>query len=162
MILSPYAWLAVAALVLGLFAGVYWKGYTHGRDNVRAEWQEEKDARVVAENKATAKRIAENAAIATKNNFDKIKLKKGYENEIAKLRADGAITPILRLSAADCGFAGTSQGDRASGGNADVAGSRVLSPQTARGLFELADQADEYMASCRTLQEFVKEQGMAP
>lgn len=162
--LSPYAWLAVGALVLTLFAGTYWKGYTHGRDNVRQQWEQAKDAQVVAENKAIAARIAENAAAATKANAEKIAIKKGYENEIVTLRAArAAVAPSLYVPSSICeGFTATAEGRSTGRGSTDPAATRLLPPAPAANLYALVDQADEIVAGCRVAQEFIKSQGMAP
>lgn len=161
--LSPWAWLAVGAMVLSLFGGTYYKGVQSGKASVQAEWDQDKDVRKIAEQAAVAGRLRDNEAIAAKAASDKLKQKKAYSDEISKLRADGANNPRLPINAADCvGPAGGRETSGAGRGNADTSGGGFLPPAVNSNLFALMQQADEIVAGCRVGQEFIKSQGMAP
>jgi hypothetical protein len=162
--LSPWAWLAVGALVLSLFGGTYWKGYTSGESHVQGQWNSAKEAQVVANNEAVAKRIAENASVETKHNEVMVLLKKGYENEISTLRTNTVALPRLRINTTTVCSEPTSasQGSGPSTSNADTPTTRLLPESVDSNLRALMQQADEIVAGYRVAQGFIVEQGMAP
>ena len=161
--MSPYAWLAALLVVIATATGLYWKGHVdgfHARDVIAVN---DENRRKVAEDKAIADRLRANELRAKKEAADKAKIVKGYENELAQARATHAAAVGLRVDASVCrGFAGSGESKSASDRNADTPATIALPESIGRNLQDLARQADEVIATCRALQEWVKSQDLAP
>lgn len=162
-----YAKLALIGAILAALAGGYWwihhTGVVSGREEVQTKWDADKNRIKIAEEKAIADRLRANELKQAQYEADKLKLKKGYANEIAQIRADSATAGRLRLPASVCdGFASGGDSKGTSGSSAAIAGTVLLPASISRNIQDLARQADEIVAGCRVAQEFIKSQGMAP
>lgn len=169
--LSIWIKLAILAAILSSVAGGYWyikhTGVVEGRAEVQATFDAYKAAVVVANNKAEAQRTIENKAIKDKSDLAIAQSKKDNENEITKIRAYYAtnLANQLRVSRSICNSSVSpvpAKGDSTSGGDATLAGTVALPDAISRNLQDLAKQCDEQSAGYRTLQNFIKSQGMAP
>lgn len=159
---------AVGAVIWGVQeweASVYDRGHKAGADEVQARWDAEKIKREESEKAAILTRIEENRLAKERDEAERQKLKKGYANEIAKIRADHARDAAtgLHVDASICsGFAGSGQAESAGGSNARAAATVLLPEPTERDLRALMKEADTIVAGCRVGQEFVRVNGMAP
>lgn len=164
--MSPYAWIAAILLSVGLLGGVYWKvhhgGVVQGRAEIQAKWDADKNARKVAEEKAIADRLRANELKVAQFEMDKQKLKKGYTNEIATLRAARAKPVQLRVHTDNCGSASGSKANRTGASDTTTAGTGVLSSADSEAILVLMDKADEIVAGCRVAQQFLVDNGLAP
>lgn len=154
---------AVSLILLGTFAA----GYHSNKqaDKVRAEWATERAKNLAAEHDAVLLRLAENQAVAKKQEANKQKLKKGYTDEIQLVDdAAGAARSVgLRINASACAaFAGTAEARGADGSDGAAAGTGALPEPYSRNLVELMREADAIVASCRVAQQFILDNGMAP
>ncbi len=164
---SIYAKIAAALALLAALAGIYWKihhdGVVSGRAEIQAKWDASENARKVAEDKAIADRLKQNELRTAQVEADKQKLKKGYADELAKIRAAGIATGSLRIAASVCGGSSTiGKTESTSGSAADIAATIALPDAITANLFSLMQEADTVTAGCRVLQDFVKSQDMAP
>lgn len=165
--IDPYIGVIKAAAVVVLLLGVFAFGYhsNHGAEHVQAAWDKEKAERLAADNRAVFERIRANERAAEQQDVERQQLKKGYENEIAKIRAtaDRAASVGLRIPASVCsGLASTAQAKSASGGNDRIAGTVELPESIARDIQAEAERADKIVASCRVAQKFIQDNGFAP
>ncbi len=156
--------LAIITILTAAYFGIKHKGVVQGKAEVQALWDADKDARKISDNKAIADRLRANELRATQYANEKSQMKKGYENEIAKIRAVAGSAPRLYLPAEICNQrpAGSGETDSASGGSSAPAGTVALPAALASSLFALMQEADEIVAGCRVAQDFIKSQGMAP
>lgn len=127
-----------------------------GKAVVYLEW---KIADAEREEKANDARIAEQQKQAAIIQF----VRKENANEIAKIHAGYATANRLRVPATICNqFAGSGKGTSSSGSNAATTGTIALPPEIEQSLYDLAQEADTMLANYRALQEFVKQNGLAP
>lgn len=172
--LKAYASLIKAGL-LALAVAAALAGVWHvSAERVRGQWAAADNVRLVAEKKATAQRLAANAATAATQDADREKLKKGYEDEIETLRAGAAVAGRVRVNAAVCsGFAAPAKTESPGRGVEAVAGAGPLPAPDAGNTAELpepysddldalTDEADKIVASCRVAQKFLIDNGFAP
>jgi hypothetical protein len=112
-----------------------------------------------ADNAAIMARVNENERLAEQQAEDNQRIKKGYDDEIAQIRAAGAVagTGRLRIPATVCsGSAPAAQATAASGSAAAATGTVALPEAIDRDLRALMVEADSVVASCRAAQEYVR------
>lgn len=127
-----------------------------GKSLIYQEW---KIADAEREEKANDARIAEQQKQASINES----IKKGHAHELAKIHTSYATANRLRLPSTVCDqFAASGKGTSASGGDAAVTGTVALPEPIERDLRGLAMEADTMLANYRALQEFVKQNRLAP
>lgn len=149
----------IALLAIMLLAGiaVWWYGHSRYEQGVSAERQRQHDA----ENRALLRRTEENIALQQKYQQDLTKQKKGYSDEIERIkRRHGELSGAgLRVPRTICdGFARTTEAGSGKEGGA-AAGTIALPEQVERDLRELMAQADRAVAGCRSDEQFIDENG---
>lgn len=155
--------LAIMGALSAVYFGIRHQGVVAGRAEVQADWDADKNRIEIAQEKAVADRIRENELEKVKFEADKVKLKKGNADEIAQIRAYYASAGRLRIPATVCpGSTGGSKTESTSGSGTTTPGTILLPEAIGRNLQDLARQADEMVAGCRTAQDFIKSQDMAP
>jgi hypothetical protein len=156
--------------VLALIAALAWiyehienEGIAKGKAKVQALWDADTKARQQAEITAVAQREKENAATAQAQTETNELLKKEHANEIANLDAKYSASQ-LRINTAICGkgSAGAAKAPSPSGSNEANPTTRILPEPYNTNIKQLMREADELAASCRSLQGFVKDNGLAP
>lgn len=161
--LDPYLGALKATIILALVLGIFAAGHRFGAQGVQAAWDKERAERVAADNAAILSRVKNNERIAEQQALDNDRIRKGYEDEIARIRADRARAPGLRVTADVCtGLAGAAKTEGTGGSDAAVTGTIALPAQVDRDLRQLMEEADEVVAGCRAAQDFIVTNGMAP
>lgn len=156
--INPRAYLGIGLCIATLYGWHRLTGHyiETGRQEVRTEWAIEK---AEIEEKANDARLAEQQKQAAINES----IKKGHANEINKIRANYATTGRLRITAAACDqFAASGKAIGTSGSDAATTGTIALPEPIERDLRGLVMEADIMLANYRALQEFVKQNGLAP
>lgn len=147
-------WVAVlAALIIGaLGAGI--PAYNHAVTITDAKWQGEQA-------KWNAQRLAENKEMQDKFDREKEEFRKGINNEIQTVRnnAVAAATRGLRVNSDICADRKTSA-EGSTGSNAGASSTFLLPEPYAGNLIRLMVEADEAIATCRGLQDFVRKNKM--
>lgn len=149
--LDPRVWLAILlAIAIGAFPA-YLGGRSDGRKLERADYQD-------AEIKATAQRLAENAAQAAQQAETVNKVRKGYTDEISRLRDSYADAGKLRVKV-QCPAA-TLSGAPESAIGVDAGTAVELPAAVTSGLYGIAEDADKQAAQLRALQDFIRKNGV--
>lgn len=161
--MNPWAILGgvVAAILIG-GAGFY-SGNEYGSNGVQAKWNVDKAARATAEKAAVLARVAENHGIFRQQEITSQNITKAHDDELAKVRADLAHAPRLRIGTALCsGPASTAQAPSTSSGNAADSASRLVREDVGRDIDALKLKIEEAFATGRACQAFVTSNGLAP
>lgn len=157
--LVRWKWVAGVALCAAALIGAY----VHGASDVQDEWDKDKSARKVSEHGALIKRQDDNAQLVRQHEAEKQALRSGYETEIVGLHDTYIKSGRLRVATAICsGVAPTRESKSPAGGDAEVAGERVLPESYDRDIKELMLEADTLVEQYRVLEEFVLQNGMGP
>lgn len=153
--------LTAIAVALGILAatatGSYLKGQHDGSQAVQTRWDQDTADRKAVEATAILTRVKNNERIAEQNEIKERKMKDDYTAEIARSRAAANSPYSLRLKADTLcrGFAPTATAQTASGSPETFAGTIALPDQIARDLRRLAQDADEVLAQCRLVQQYI-------
>ncbi|SIR63242.1 hypothetical protein SAMN05880566_1163 [Janthinobacterium sp. TND4EL3] len=162
------SWLYGAVLLCVLAgAGMLYQrilGNAHGRAEVQALWDADKQFRAAAETKAVAQRAAENLAQARQQAAVALAITKAYDEEINDVRARLVAAERMRKPAfcASTGPAAPAGAGGAEGGTAANPAGGLLPDAVARNIQALILQTEEVAATGRACQSFVRENGMAP
>jgi uncharacterized membrane protein YgcG len=148
--------LALVALCLGC--------EIHGADRVQAKWDAQVKQQAAAAEAALELRREQNRAIGAEQALKSAQIQKGYDDEMAKVRADLRNSERLRLGAAWCdgGTPGSAQAGSPGGGDAAGAAGRSLPPELDSAVRALIGEAEEAAATARAAQQFIRENDMAP
>jgi hypothetical protein len=147
MIIPLWLRAAVAAAILAALVGLAWFiHHTIWKSGYDAHKQEVMEA----EKEAIAKRLAENADLAMAQEAERVKLQKGFENEIKSMRTRIANADRLRIPSNCGGPAGTTEGKTASGSDGGDTGTRMVSEATQRDFDALEERVEEVFASSVT------------
>lgn len=145
----------VAALVVG-YSAWHHHVFAQGEDSKQAEWD-------AAENAAILKRTEENKALAETQAETNRLITRSKDAEITKIRADIAGAPRVRTGPALCGGpAATAEATSTSVSNGADTGGGLVRPDADRDIRALKIQVEEYFATGRAAQEFIRANGMAP
>ena len=156
--INPRVYLGIALCIATLYGFHTFKSryIEQGKATVYQEW---KIADAEREEKENDARITEQKHQAEINES----IKKDHANELNKIRTNYATANRLRIPASACDqFAGGGKGTGTSGSNAATTGTIALPAQIELGLRSLVEEADTMLANYRALQEFVKQNGLAP
>lgn len=155
--------IAKLLICAGVLLVTFGSGWHYGAKGVRSDWDAEKANELQAQKSALIARINENDKILEQQEIDRQKLKKGYANEITKLRATYDNSERLRINARICdGSAESGDSKSASGSNGGTPGSRELPADIDRDLKSLGEKYETAIAGCRVAQAFIRDNGMAP
>ena len=148
--------LALVALCLGC--------EIHGAGRVQAKWDAQVKLQAAAAEAALELRREQNRAIGAEQALKSVQIQKGYDDEMAKVRADLRNSERLRLGAAWCdgGTPGRAQASGPVGGDGASTAGRLLSPELDAAVKSLIEQAEDAAATARAAQQFIRENGMAP
>ncbi|MRT27654.1 hypothetical protein [Herbaspirillum sp. CAH-3] len=148
--------LALVALCLGC--------EIHGAGRVQAKWDAQVKLQAAAAEAALELRREQNRAIGAEQALKSAQIQKGYDDEMAKVRADLRNSERLRLGAAWCngGAPGPAQASGAVGSDGASTAGRLLPPELESAVRALIGQAEEAAATARAAQAFIRENGMAP
>ncbi|BEV15160.1 lysis protein [Herbaspirillum sp. DW155] len=148
--------LALVALCLGC--------EIHGASRVQAKWDVQVKQQAEAAEAALELRRQQNRAIGAEQALKSAQIQKGYDDEMAKVRADLRNSKRLRLGAAWCdgGTPGPAQAGGTGGSDATGTAGRLLPPELDSAVRALIGQAEEAAATARAAQAFIRENGMAP
>jgi len=151
-----YWLLALVALCLGC--------EIHGAGRVQAKWDAQVKQQAAAAEAALELRREQNRAIGAEQALKSAQIQKGYDDEMAKVRADLRNSERVRLGAAWCdgGTTGPTKAGGAASGDAASAAGRLLPPELDSAVRALIGQAEEAAATARAAQAFIRENGMAP
>jgi hypothetical protein len=148
--------LAMVALCLGC--------EIHGAGRVQAKWDAQVKQQAAAAEAALELRREQNRAIGAEQALKSAKIQKGYDDEMAKVRADLRNSERLRLGAAWCdgGTPGRTQASGTDGSDGAGTAGRLLSPELDAAVKSLIEQAEDAAGTARAAQAFIRENGMAP
>lgn len=136
----------------------------HGAGRVQAKWDAQVKQQQAAAEAALELRREQNRAISAEQALKSAQIQKGYDDEMAKVRADLRNSERLRLGAAWCDGSTPGRAQANGPASSDAAGtaSRVLSPELDAAVKSLIEQAEEAAATARAAQAFIRDNGMAP
>lgn len=154
--------LRIAAMI-GLALLLLFAGHRAGTHRVQAKWDKERAERAEADNRAMMTRLRNNERVAEQQQIDKQRLKKSRADEKTQLDATYALDRGLRINAAVCAeFARPAEAGGAGGSNAGTAAAGLLPEPYQGNIKSLMREAEDIVADCRTAQEFIRSNGMAP
>ncbi|WP_284076234.1 hypothetical protein [Herbaspirillum aquaticum] len=136
----------------------------HGAGRVQAKWDAQVKQQAAAAEAALELRREQNRAIGAEQALKSAQIQKGYDDEMAKVRADLRNSERLRLGAAWCdgGAPGPAQAGGAAGSDGAGTAGRLLPPELDAAVKSLIEQAEDAAATARAAQQFIRENGMAP
>lgn len=153
------AWAYGALLIVAAGVGIEY----HGRAHTLREWRahDAEIARIAGMAQAAA--TARNDQIALQQQADNKRIVKGYTDEIAKIRADIARAPRLRVGPGLCaGFASATETGSASRSDGADSASRPLPPALDRDIKALIEETELVATTGRACQDFIRSNGMGP
>ena len=153
--INPRVYLGIALCIAALYGFHTFKSkyIEQGKSAVYLEW---KIADAEREEKANDARLAEQQKQAAINES----IKKGHAHELSKIRASYATANRLRIPASACSQ--LAEATSPSGSDAAITGTIALPETIDIGLRALVEEADTMLVNYRALQEFVKQNGLAP
>lgn len=165
--LLPWKQIAIGgAVILALLWG-WWAISNHytdvGRAEVQAKWDIEKKKIKEAEDKAIAKRNADNIIEKAKQDSINKTITENYY-AIDSLRNELATAKRMRAGTAICGqgSAGTSKASGPERSDVPDSGARLVREDVERDIRALMIQVEESFATGRACQSFIRDNGFAP
>jgi hypothetical protein len=130
---------------------------------LQSEWDKETADRKDAENRAVFDRIRNNERIAEQQEIDRQRITKVHHDELAKVRADIARAPGLRVGPGICaGFASGTETKSVGGRDGANTGGGMVREDVRRDIDALKLRVEEAFAAGRACQEVIRSNGMAP
>jgi len=158
--------LAVFALAAAVVAGyLAWHShvYNAGKAEIQGKWDKANAERAEAEKRAIVARAKENEQLARQREIDRQRIEKAHHDELAKVRADIARAPGLRVGPGICaGFASSTEAKGTSGSDGADSRTRLVREDIRRDIDALKLRVEEAFAAGRACQAFVAANGMGP
>lgn len=145
----------VSTIVIG-YSQLRLKWVDSGRQEVQALWDADKYQQSQAQAQAMNDRLEQNRVLALSHAKELQQQRESLKNEITTLRTQSASVFRLRINQNIChGFASATQAQGTEGSDGAIAGTRLLPETTSKALVGLMLEADEHVARCRVLQNYV-------
>lgn len=163
--MNPHLLMAKVAAAVALIAAIYAAGHHQGASGVQSAWDRAKLAQITADDDARAKREAENAEQAARQSETNASITKAVNvaNTQISVTAAAARTRGLYLPATACNRPASPATASSAIGSDDAPAAAVKLPDdVADALIAEAERADKLTEGYRALQDFVKQNGLAP
>lgn len=153
----------IVAAITGILGSISYGIYRLGYNAADGKWQKKVADRDAAEKKAIVDRLTEIEQLQVAHELEKQKLRKGYDDEIARSRSLSAAAPRMRISAALCsGFTGEAQAAGTSRSDGGDSATRLVPERIEEDIRRLELTVEAIFAGCRVAQAHLKTHGMAP
>lgn len=163
--MSPYLLMAKVCAVLALAAAIFVAGHHQGAASIQSKWDAARLAQASSDNDARVKREKENSDLRQTQVETNAEIKKANDEANQKITsaAGAARARGLYIPEAACNRPSSSATASSARSSDDAtAGSGKLPIALANDLISEAERADRMTEGYRALQEFIKQNGLAP